>query len=193
MNIDEKLAKVCEGFCIDGTYIGHELIQVGNVNKTYRVKVMLPEGREKSFLVQNLNTYVFKHPVQVMDNIDKVTEHIRAKHPGQLALHFHHTKDRKTYIESGDDFWRMTNFIPSVTYNVVEDLNIVRNAGRAFGSFQVDLSDFDSQALFETIPNFHNTVKRFEALEATVAADPCGKVEEVRGELDYLFSVKEQA
>ena len=193
MNIDEKLAKVCEGFCIDGTYIGHELIQVGNVNKTYRVKFMLPEGREKSFLVQNLNTYVFKHPVQVMDNIDKVTEHIRAKHPGQWALHFHHTKDRKTYIESGDDFWRMTNFIPSVTYNVVEDLNIVRNAGRAFGSFQVDLSDFDSQALFETIPNFHNTVKRFEALEATVAADPCGKVEEVRVELDYLFSVKEQA
>ena len=193
MNIDERLAKVCEGFCIDGTYIGHELIQVGNVNKTYRVKVMLPEGREKSFLVQNLNTYVFKHPVQVMDNIDKVTEHIRAKHPGQLALHFHHTKDRKTYIESGDDFWRMTNFIPSVTYNVVEDLNIVRNAGRAFGSFQVDLLDFDSQALFETIPNFHNTVKRFEALEATVAADPCGKVEEVRRELDYLFSVKEQA
>ena len=193
MNIDEKLAKVCEGFCIDGTYIGYELIQMGNINKTYRVKVMLPEGNEKSFLVQNMNTYVFKHPVQVMDNIDMVTEHIRAKHPGQLALHFHHTKDRKTYIESGDDFWRMTNFIPSTSYNVVDDLNVVRNAGRAFGSFQMDLSDFDSNKLFETIPNFHNTAKRFEALEATVAADPCGKVAEVREELDYLFSVKEQA
>ena len=180
MNIDEKLAKVCEGFCIDGTYIGYDLIQMGNVNKTYRVKVMLPEGREKSFLVQNLNTYVFKHPVQVMDNIDKVTEHIRAKHPGQLALHFHHTKDRKTYIESGDDFWRMMNFIPSTTYNVVENLNVVRNAGRAFGSFQVDLADFDSNILFETIPNFHNTTKRFEALQATVAADPCGKVSQVQ-------------
>ena len=57
MNIDEKLARVCEGFCIPGTYIGHELIQNGNVNKTYRVKVFLPEGREKSFLVQKLNTY----------------------------------------------------------------------------------------------------------------------------------------
>ena len=193
MNIDEKLAKVCEGFCIDGTYIGYDLIQMGNVNKTYRVKVMLPEGREKSFLVQNLNTYVFKHPVQVMDNIDKVTEHIRAKHPGQLALHFHHTKDRKTYIESGDDFWRMMNFIPSTTYNVVENLNVVRNAGRAFGSFQVDLADFDSNILFETIPNFHNTIKRFEALQATVDADPCGKVSQVQAELDYLFSVKDQA
>ena len=193
MTIDEKLAKVCEGFCIQGTYIGYELIQVGNVNKTYRVKVMLPEGKEKSFLVQNLNTYVFKNPVQVMDNIDKVTEHIRAKHPGQLALHFHHTKDRKTYIEDGKDFWRMSNFIPSTTYNVVENLNVVRNAGRAFGSFQVDLSDFDSTVLFETIPNFHNTAKRYEGLEATVTADPCGMVSQVKEELEYLFSVKEKA
>lgn len=193
MTIDQKLAKVCEGFCIDGTYIGHELIQVGNVNKTYRVIVRLTDGNEKSFLVQNLNTYVFKNPVKVMDNIDKVTEHIRAKYPGQIALHFHHTKDRKTYIESGEDFWRMSNFIPSTTYNVVNDLNVVRNAGRAFGAFQTDLSDFDSNELFETIPNFHNTTKRFENLAATVAADPCGKVAEVREELDYLFSVKEMA
>ena len=193
MNIDEKLAKVCEGFCIKGTYIGHELIQVGNVNKTYRVKVMLPEGYEKSFLVQNLNTYVFKNPVQVMENIDKVTEYIRAKRPGQLALHFHHTKDRKTYIEDGKNFWRMSNFIPSVTHNVVHNLDIVRCAGRAFGEFQMDLSDFDSGLLYETIPNFHNTSSRFAALEATVAADPCGKVAQVREELEYLFSVREQA
>ena len=193
MNIDEKLAKVCEGFCIKGTYIGHELIQVGNVNKTYRVKVLLPEGNEKSFLVQNLNTYVFKNPVKVMDNIDKVTEHIRAKRPGQLALHFHHTKDRKTYIADGKDFWRMSNFIPSVTHNVVKNLDVIRNAGRAFGEFQMELSDFDSTMLFETIPDFHNTAKRFDALAATVAADPCGKVAEVQEELDYLFSVREQA
>lgn len=193
MSIDEKLARVCEGFCLPGTYLRHELIQNGNVNKTYRVIVRLTDGAEKSFLVQNLNTYVFKNPIQVMNNIDKVTEHIRAKHPGKIALHFHHTRDRKTYIESGEDFWRMTNYIPSTTYNVVDDLNVVRNAGRAFGNFQMDLSDFDSSALHETIPNFHHTTKRFENLSATVAADPCGKVCEVQEELDYLFSVKEMA
>ncbi len=193
MTIDEKLAKVCEGFCLKGTYVGYETIQVGNVNKTYRVKVRLDEGRDKFFLVQNLNTYVFKNPEQVMENIDKVTEHIRGKHPNEIALHFHHTADRKTYIDTGDDFWRMTNYIPSVTYNVVKDLEVVRNAGRAFGNFQVDLSDFDSKLLFETIPNFHNTTKRFESLAASVAADPWGKVAHVQEELDYLFSVKEKA
>lgn len=193
MTIDEKLAKVCEGFCIHDTYLRHELIQVGNVNKTYRVIVRKKDGSEKSFLVQNLNTYVFKKPVEVMDNIDRVTEHIRAKTPGKVTLHFHHTADRKTYISDGEDFWRMTNFIPSVTHNVVSDLQVVRNAGRAFGEFQMQLSDFDSQSLHVTIPDFHNTAKRFERLAETVAADPVGKAAEVKEELDYLFSVREQA
>lgn len=193
MNIDEKLAKVCADFRIEGTYLGHELIQVGNVNKTYRVWVRRPNGDQKAFLVQNLNTYVFKNPVQVMDNIDKVTEHIRAKRPNQIALHFHHTADRKTYVADGEDFWRMSNYIPSVTHNVVNNLDVVRNAGRAFGEFQTELSDFDSSDLYVTIPDFHNTSKRFEHLMQTVEEDPCGKVSQVKEELEYLFSVREMA
>ena len=193
MDMDRKLREVCQGFRIYDTYLGHELINVGNVNKTYRVMVRLEDGSEKSFLVQNLNTYVFKNPVQLMENIDKVTEHIRAKNPGKLALHFHHTVDRKTYIEDGANFWRMTNYIPSKTIFKVEDLDVVRNAGLAFGDFQMQLSDFDCSQLFVTIENFHNTKNRYKMLEQTVANDPCGKVKEVQEELDYLFSVRDLA
>jgi hypothetical protein len=193
MTIDQKLEQASRAFRIEGEYLGHELIQVGNVNKTYQVNFRLPNGMRKSYLLQNVNTYVFKHPVEVMENIGKVTEHIRAKRPGQVALHFHHTEDRKTYFVDGEDFWRMTNYIPSVTYGAVEDVNVVRNAGKAFGEFQGQLSDFDSNELFETIPGFHNTRKRFENLDATVAADPCGKVAEVREELAYLDAVRDLA
>lgn len=193
MTIDEKLEQVCRGFCIEGTYLGHEPIQVGNVNKTYQVNFLLPDGTNKSFLLQNVNTYVFKNPVQVMENIDKVTEHIRRKSQGQIVLHFHHTKDRKTYLVDGDNFWRMTNYISSSTYSAVQDLRIVHSAGNAFGSFQVQLSDFESSQLYVTIPDFHNTKKRFESLERSVALDPCGKVAEVEQELAYLRFVKEKA
>ena len=193
MDMDRKLRQICEKFRIYDTYLGHEIINVGNVNKTYRVMVRLQDGKEKSFLVQNLNTYVFRNPVQLMENIDKVTEHIRAKNPGKLALHFHHTADRKTYIEDGENFWRMTNFIPSQTIFKAENLDVVRNAGLAFGNFQMQLSDFDCAQLFVTIENFHNTKNRFKMLEETVAKDPCGKVAEVQKELDYLFSVRELA
>ena len=193
MDINSKLQEVCRGFCIKGSYLGYETIQVGNVNKTYRVAVRTEDGKVKYFLVQNVNTYVFKNPVQVMENIDKVTEHIRAKQNKNEGLHFYHTVDRKNYIVDGANFWRMTNYIPSTTHSVVKDLEIVRNAGSAFGGFQMQLSDFDSSQLHETISGFHNTGQRYEKLEKTVSDDPCGKVSEVREELDYLFSVRDLA
>ena len=193
MDVNEKLLQVCRQFRIEGEYLGYETIQMGNVNRTYRVDFRLPDGKPKSFLVQDVNTYAFRNPVGLMDNIDKVTEHIRRKKPGQVTLHFHHTADRKTYVIDGDDFWRMCNYVPSVTYNVVTDLNIVRNAGMAFGEFQTDLADFDSAQLIETIPGFHNTRKRYESLWQAVREDPAGRVAEVREELAWLKSVEDQA
>lgn len=193
MDLYTKLKEISECFRIEGTYLGYETIQVGNVNKTYEVRFRMPDGSPKSFLIQNVNTYAFRHPVELMENIDKVTEHIRAKRPGRVALHFHHTADRKTYVIDGPNFWRMTNFIPSKTYNTVENMDVIRSAGRAFGEFQTQLADFDIHQLHETIPDFHNTRRRYENLAASVAADPVGRVAQVQEELVWLESVKDLA
>ena len=193
MDLYDKLLEVSRLFRIDYEYLGYETIQMGNVNRTYKVNFLLPEGTPKSFLVQNVNTYAFRNPVGLMENIDKVTEHIRAKKPGQLALHFHHTADRKTYVEDGRNFWRMTNYVPSVTFNAVTDLDIIRNAGKAFGEFQMDLHDFDSAQLVETIPGFHNTRSRYEKLIASVKEDKAGRAAEVQEEIDFLLSVQDLA
>ena len=159
---------------------------MGNVNRTYKVNFLLSDGTPKSFLVQNVNTYAFRHPVELMENIDKVTEHIRARRPGRVALHFHHTADRKTYVIDGSNFWRMTNFVPSVTYNTVENPEIIRNAGMAFGEFQMQLADFNPDALYETIPDFHNTPKRYEAFLKAVDEDVCGRVAGVQEEIAFI-------
>ena len=193
MDLHEKLHEVCRLFRIYDEFLGYETIQMGNVNRTYKVNFRLADGNPKSFLVQNVNTYAFRNPVALMDNIDQVTEHIRNKKPGQIALHFHHTADRKTYVIDGDNFWRMTNFVKSVTYNSVKDSAIVRNAGKAFGEFQMDLSDFDITRLYETIPDFHNTRKRYETFIASVEADKAGRAGEVREDIDYLLSVQDLA
>ncbi len=193
MDLHEKLLEVSRLFRIEYDYLGYETIQMGNVNHTYKVNFLLPEGIPKSFLVQNVNTYAFRNPVGLMENIDKVTEHIRAKKPGQLALHFHHTADRKTYVEDGADFWRMTNYVPSITYNAVNDLSIVRNAGCAFGEFQMDLADFDIAELTETIPGFHHTRKRYENFRKAIAENKAGRADQVREEIDYLLSVQDLA
>ncbi len=193
MDLYEKLHEVCRQFRIYDEFLGYETIQMGNVNRTYKVNFRLADGSPKSFLVQNVNTYAFRNPVALMDNIDHVTEHIRNKKPGKTALHFHHTADRKTYVIDGDNFWRMTNYVKSITYNSVKDPAILCNAGKAFGEFQMDLSDFDSSRLYETIPNFHNTRKRYEAFLAAVNADKAGRACEVREEIEYLLSVQDLA
>ena len=193
MELHEKLLEVSRLFRIEYEYLGYETIQMGNVNRTYKVNFLLPDGSPKSFLVQNVNTYAFRNPIGLMDNIDQVTEHIRAKKPGQLALHFHHTADRKTYVVDGSNFWRMTNYVPSVTFNAVTDLDILRNAGKAFGEFQMDLHDFDINRLIETIPGFHNTRQRYEKFIQSVRENKAGRAEEVREEIDFLLSVQDKA
>ena len=193
MELHDKLLEVSRLFRIEYEYLGYETIQMGNVNRTYKVNFMLPEGKPKSFLVQNVNTYAFRNPIGLMDNIDKVTEFIRAKKPGQLALHFHHTADRKTYVVDGSNFWRMTNYVPSVTYNTVKDLQVIRDAGKAFGEFQMDLEDFDINELIETIPGFHNTRQRYENFIKAVQEDKAGRAAQVREEIDFLLSVQDMA
>jgi hypothetical protein len=193
MDLYEKLHEVCKLFRIYDEFLGYETIQMGNVNRTYKVNFRLADGTPKSLLVQNVNTYAFRNPLALMDNIDHVTEHIRNKKPGKIALHFHHTADRKTYVIDGENFWRMTNYIPSKTYNGVVDPEIIHNAGTAFGEFQMQLADFEITKLYETIPDFHNTRKRYEQLEAAMKADPKGRVAQVQEELDFLMQIRDEA
>lgn len=193
MDINEQLRQVCQAFRITDTYLGYDAIRIGNVNKTYKVNFQQADGSQKSYLVQNVNTFAFRDPVGLMNNIDKVTEHIRKKAPGEICLHYHHTAQRKTYLAEGDNFWRMANYIPSVTYDSVKDLNIVEAAGVAFGRFQAQLSDFDIASLHETIPDFHNTRRRFEALKMAAAEDKAGRAQEAAGEIRFLLENEDLA
>lgn len=193
MMMDEKLKQVCQAFRLPGTYLGYEAIQVGIVNRTYKVNVRLEDGKEKSFLVQNVNTYAFRNPIGLMNNIDLVTEHIRAKYPQKLSLHFHHTQDRKTYLVDGDNFWRVMNYVPSANYSATKDPVILRNAGKAFGEFQTQLADFDIGLLVETIPGFHDTRRRYESLDEAIAQDAASRVKDAREEIDYICSIRDMA
>lgn len=191
--MDEKMKEVCAAFRLPGTYLRYESIQVGNVNRTYKVTVRLDDGKEKSFLIQNVNTYAFRNPIGLMNNIDLVTEHIRKKCPDRCNLHFHHTADRKTYLLDGENFWRVMNYINSATYSATTDPSILRNAGRAFGEFQTQLADFDIHLLIDTIPNFHNTRSRYDDLVKAIEADSMGRAGSVQPEIDYVMAIRDTA
>ncbi|MHB1155196.1 MAG: phosphotransferase enzyme family protein [Eubacteriales bacterium] len=194
VKLAEQLKEVCNSFRIEGNLIDYEINTIGNINTTYKVLFRRSDGMEKSYIMQKINTYVFKNPTFIMSNIDYVTSHIRAKNCSKPSLHFHHTESGHNYYSnSGSCFWRLCNYIDSVTYNVCCNPEILHYAGQAFGEFQMQLSDFDASKLSETIPDFHNTKKRLDKLFADVEADEYGRAASVQPEIDYIRSMREIA
>lgn len=188
------LKNVGEKFRLPGKIYTYDIITQGNINTTYKVTYINENKKTKSYLFQSVNTHVFKNPVEIMKNIDKVTSYMKEKFPNDISLHYHHTETGENYyVESKHNFWRVLNYIDSITFDVSEERSIIASTGEAFGRFQMKLSDFDGSVLYETIPDFHNTKKRLATFFKHVEEDICGRVEEVKEEIEYIASVREKA
>ena len=187
----EALKKIGECFCIAGDFTAYEQMTNGNINSTYKVLYSDAEG-VRAYVFQRINQNVFKKPVEIMQNIDLVTSHLLSK--GARSLHFYHTQTGENYwFDADGGFWRVMDFVDSITFNTCEDAETVTMVGEAFGEFQMQLADLDGARLYETIPDFHNTPKRFEHLDAAVAADRVGRVCEVQAELEALSGLRARA
>ena len=190
----EQITELAELFCIPGTVKDVSVISNGHINLSYDV-TMENEGKEKRYVFQKLNIFVFKNPKQIMSNIEKITTHILEKLDAEGksrdgVLHFAHCENGKNYIVDEKGFWRVSEYVPdSVTYNSCDESKL-RSAGKAFGDFQVMLSDFDATELYETIPNFHNTRSRIAVLMRHANEDPCGRADEVQDELARIKKLK---
>ena len=69
---------ICALFDIGGTYLSCKEIVSGNINSTYKVS-FARDGESKEYILQKINKQVFKEPSKVMDNIVRITNHIRTK------------------------------------------------------------------------------------------------------------------
>ena len=198
--LDTQIESVCRKFQIAGEYIRCEMITYGHINTTYKV-YFLRDGEIKDYILQKVNTYVFKNPIEIMRNIIQITEHIRTKvkqvkdTAKRDVLHYQQTEKGNYYFFTcKQEFWRCSRFIGnSKTYLKAENKNIMEEAGKAFGAFQKYLSDYPVQDLHISIPDFHNTVKRFDALKKSVAEDTCGRVSNVKDVIDGYLSLEEIA
>lgn len=195
----KKILAIAEKFHIDGTCTGLKQVKSGHINYTYHV-TMEKDGQISELLFQRINTTVFPSPEKLMQNIAAVTGHLQRKireAGGDVlreTLTFFETPDGKNYYKTDDgEYWRVCNFI-SDTYScdAIESPRVFFNAGAAFGKFQGMLSDFPGASLHETIPDFHNTAKRYEAFEKAVSDDLSGRADAVREQIDFVRARKDE-
>lgn len=190
----EQISHVLPCFSFEGTFESAKELTSGNINHTYRVSFRLADGSLKEYVLQRINTYVFKKPDEVMSNVQKVTAHLkktiedRGGDASRRALHLIETVDGGCMVKDGENFWRAYDFITdAVAYDRVEKPEHFHEAGRAFGEFQNALASFPAAELYDTIPDFHNTKKRFFTFVQAVAEDKAGRVKELEEEVDFFF------
>ena len=171
----------------------------GHINETYAVYMPTEEGDEFAYILQRVNNNVFKDPAGVMENIFGVTEYLRnvireeGGDPDRETLSCIKTKNGCTYFEDNEGQpWRCYNYISnSVCYQLVEDPEQFYQSGNSFGHFLKQLGNYPASSLKETIPDFHNTVKRFENLEKALKRDIKNRAITCRPEIAFALDRKQ--
>ena len=189
-------SELIRAFGISGTYQGYEELFVGNINQTYKLRFLTEDGQLREYILQRLNTYVFKNPREVMENIRRVTGHIRQRlgeNSDRRVLHFRTAQDGAPYVENETGFWRAYRYIDrALTYDTVSAAHF-EQAGYAFGRFQGDLADFPVETLHETIPHFHDTPDRMRQLHDAIREDKAGRAASVQPEIRFILDREQDA
>lgn len=196
LNGNKSVVAAAHAFSIEGALTGAEPYGSGHINDSYRA-VFQRNGSQASYILQRINHRIFKNPVTLMENIERVTAHLGAQvagHPdrNRRVLTLVPTRSGGVlHVDEKGDYWRAYLFIDrATTYNSVGSPDQAFQAAKAFGEFQRMLADLPAPRLHDTIPDFHHTPKRFAALEQAIAADVAGRVALAQPEIDFALARK---
>ena len=162
----------------------------GHINETYLVQ------SQHRYILQRINTSIFKKPEDVMENISAVTAHLKEKivaaggDPFRETLNLVPTRGGKPFYTAPDgSAYRLYYFIEdAVSLDKADTPEIFAESAHAFGKFQRMLADFPAEKLHEVIPNFHDTGDRLRQFREALARDEKGRAASVQTEIDFVLS-----
>jgi len=190
----DDLFAVAEQFKPQGEVIDIREFGNGNINKTFLV-TLDAEG-EKHFILQCINTHVFRQPELVIHNMRICTEHMsqrlqrvplgadrRWEVPSVLLAQ----DSRDFYLDSDGSFWRAISFIEgSQSFDTIKDTDFAREVGYALGIFHTLLSDLPPDRLSDTLKGFHITPRYLRHYEQVQVKYNAGKSQEVNYCLQFI-------
>jgi hypothetical protein len=189
-----EMEAVGRAFGGQGRFLGAARLGSGHINDTY-----LATWDSGPLVHQRINHFIFKDPEQVMENIQRVTEHQRRKLERRPSARRALTclpagGGGLIFRDAAGNYWRSYAFLQGArSYDVVEHPRQAFIAARAFGDFQEMLADLPEPRLHETIPHFHDTPRRLETLERAVEQDGHGRAGDCAGEIQFAQDHRAEA
>lgn len=187
------LNHIASKFLIPGDFRSAKPYGSGHINDTYAVSFD-QSGTPVRYIFQRINHHVFPDPGRLMENIERVCAHSQSKlkaaadpDASRRSLTLLPTREGANWHLEGPDHWRCYPFIEKAqTYDAIQSLDQAAAAAAAFGRFQGLLADIPGDRLFETIPDFHHTRRRFEKLIRVFEKDTHGRASSVADEMAFV-------
>lgn len=180
-------------FRYEGSITSIIVCHQGHINDTFPVFTT-----KCKYLLQRVSPTVFEHPEWVMSNIILLTHFLRGKiienggNPEEECLNLMPTKDGQEYVmDSKGECWRLFNYVDGKVYDSPENEEVFSQAGVAFGHFQHLLKDFPAEELYEVLPHFHDTPKRYKDFEeARRNCHSAKRLAEAQKEIEFVTKRK---
>jgi hypothetical protein len=169
--LENKLhhVSIAQEFYSEGNVLRVREFGNGNINDTYLVHT--DSAEEKHFVLQRINTHVFKQPKLIMQNLRIFTEHMR-KRAGSEEFRWEmprvlRTRDKQDYhIDSNGDFWRAISYVDGAkSYDTIRSVEHAREVGYALGTFQNLISDLPVEDLSDTLEGYHITPRYLQQFD----------------------------
>jgi len=168
----ELAQRILLGFGLKESIVAIKKVESGLINSTFVLS-----SSNNSYILQAINTNIFPNYEKGLENILTVGNWLKKKnHSYSFPIPI-----KGRYLKVENEVWRLMPYVKnSISYNRVSSLGQVKSAASCLGEFYHHLSDFNTESLSITLPNFHNgksiTKKFKEAL--------------LNGEQDRLLSIK---
>lgn len=194
MNID--LIQIANQFQLGGKVKKVTPLGEGFINDTFVIDT--EEGSPK-YILQRKNKRVFSPIPAMMENIQKVCNHIKEKvkkaggNPMREAMTIIPANDGKLYfLDEEDEYWAVSLFIEdTIAYEAAETPELAYAGGKGIGKFQSLVSDL-KEPLTDILPGFHNIRIRYEQWDAVLKKDPVGRKNKVAKEVEWIESRRKE-
>lgn len=199
--MNKEIESVLHNFKVFGVFEHQRYHGNGLIHDTFKITTN-NNGKKYYYLLQRFNNGVFKHIDQVMHNVSVVLDTLHEelikedRDPLVESLTIVNTVHNTSYYfdSTQNTYWRMFIFIPDgISYDSVTSNKVFEETGAAFGKFQKRLNSLDPSNLYETIPDFHNTQKRYEDFCEAVNNDKMNRAKDIQPEINFFLKRKEYA
>ncbi|MFC1761033.1 phosphotransferase enzyme family protein [Planctomycetota bacterium] len=190
----QRIQDVISQFSLLGTCTNAERFGSGHIHDTFCLTYR-HGSEQRRYVLQRINRQVFPDPPAVMENIVRVTRHVRHKlevlgvpEVERRVLTVVPTRGgAPCYVDRDGEFWRVYRRIEDAeTHDVLVSLEQAYHAARGFGEFQRLLLDLPAPPLIETLPRFHDGLTRYQALQVAVDTDSCGRMRRAARDIAFV-------